>query len=230
MILVTCEHGGNRVPAEYARLFRGSRRLLATHRASDAGALEFARAMARRLDAPLVFSATTRLLVDLNRSLGHRRLFSEFTRELNADTKAAILAQHYTPYRQQVEGLVAKGVKRGERVLHLSVHSFTPELDGEVRNADVGLLYDPARKAERQFCRAWHAAIAAVRPDLRVRCNYPYRGVSDGLVTSLRRRFGARHYTGLELEVNQRWPSGDAREWRSLQHDLMETFCRVSPV
>lgn len=38
MYLITCEHGGNEVPTAFARLFRGHRRLLATHRGYDAGA------------------------------------------------------------------------------------------------------------------------------------------------------------------------------------------------
>ena len=38
-----------------------------------------------------------------------------------------------------------------KQVLHVAVHSFTPVLHGERRNADVGLLYDPARPRERAF-------------------------------------------------------------------------------
>ncbi|MEN6493731.1 MAG: N-formylglutamate amidohydrolase [Thermoguttaceae bacterium] len=221
MYLITCEHGGNEVPTAFARLFRGHRRLLATHRGYDAGALELARAFSRRLDAPLVYSTTTRLLVDLNRSPGHRRLFSEFTRDLDSAAKAAILAAHYTPYRQRVEALVAEAVGRGDQVLHLSVHSFTPALDGEVRNADIGLLYDPARRGERPFCHRWRSSLTTLRPGLRVRCNYPYRGVSDGLVTSLRRRFRPNRYLGIELEVNQLWPLGDPQAWCGLQETLL---------
>jgi predicted N-formylglutamate amidohydrolase len=224
MILLTCEHGGNEVPEAYARLFRGTRRLLASHRGFDPGALELARLFAGRLRAPLVFATTTRLLVDLNRSPGHRRLFSEITRPLDTASKETILAQHYFPYRQQVEAIAGEAVRHRDRVLHLSVHSFTPELDGEVRNADIGLLYDPARPLEQAFCRRWRLALQAIRPDLRVRRNYPYRGAADGLVTSLRRRFGPKQYVGVELEVNQRWPLGAEKDWPGLQNDLLTTF------
>jgi hypothetical protein len=40
-------------------------------------------------------------------------------------------------------------------------------------------------------------------PHLRVRRNRPYRGTSDGLTTHLRRRFAAKDYAGIELELNQ---------------------------
>lgn len=224
MLLITCEHGGNEVPEEYASLFRGARRILASHRGYDAGALELARAFARRLETPKAFATTTRLLVDLNRSPGHRRLFSEFSGKLDGPAKEAILAKYYTPYRQQVEAVVAQAVERADRVLHLSVHSFTPVLDGEVRHADLGLLYDPARRREAGLCGRWQKALRTLEPGLRVRRNYPYRGTSDGLVTSLRRRFGAKQYAGLELEVNQCWPLGDRQAWCNLQRILIDSF------
>jgi hypothetical protein len=37
-LLVSCEHGGNRVPARYVALFEGAADVLATHRGYDLGA------------------------------------------------------------------------------------------------------------------------------------------------------------------------------------------------
>ena len=62
-LLVTCEHGGNRVPKRYRRLFAGWESVLASHRGYDPGALTLARELARAFDAPLVASTVTRLLV-----------------------------------------------------------------------------------------------------------------------------------------------------------------------
>ena len=78
--IITCEHGGNRIPAAYRSLFRGQRALLDSHRGHDPGSLVMATALADTFRAPLVASTTSRLLVDLNRSIGHRQLFSEATR------------------------------------------------------------------------------------------------------------------------------------------------------
>ncbi len=36
-IVITCEHGGNRVPKLYRELFHGQRRLLESHRGYDPG-------------------------------------------------------------------------------------------------------------------------------------------------------------------------------------------------
>lgn len=104
--------------------------------------------------------------------------------------------------------------------MHLSIHTFTPVLDGETRRADVGLLYDPRRAGEVAFCARLKTAILERRTDLSVRKNYPYRGAADGFTTSLRKKWSAAEYVGIEVEVNQRWPFGDALAWRRLKRDL----------
>lgn len=223
-VLLTCEHGGNQVPAEYRALFQGARDVLASHRGWDPGALELAKRFAGALDASLHASTTSRLLIELNRSRHHPRLFSQFTRGLSREAKTRLIAEHYTPYRSAVEAHIAKQVAAGGRVLHISVHSFTPVLDGEVRQAEIGLLYDPSRTAERSFCHAWRRQIIALDRTLRVRKNYPYLGTSDGFTTHLRKRFKNTEYAGVELEVNQRFPLGDAKTWKALQRTLIESL------
>lgn len=226
--VVTCEHGGNRVPARYAGLFTGARRVLASHRAFDRGALELARRLAARLGAPRVTATVTRLLVDLNRSPGHPGLYSEFTARLDPAERRAIFERYWGTYRRRVESLVEEAAGRGARVLHVSVHTFTPVPDGSPRRADVGLLYDPSRPSEQDLCLAWQKTLGVRRPDLSVRRNYPYRGTANGLTTWLRRRFGPQRYAGIELEVNQRWPRRGGRPWTQLQRDLAEALAAAS--
>jgi predicted N-formylglutamate amidohydrolase len=220
-VLVSCEHGGNRVPAKYAPLFKGAAAVLATHRGYDLGARDVARSFGRTLGVDPFVATTTRLVVDLNRSPGNRDVFSAYTRSLSAEQRAAALAAHYWPYRQAVEDAVAGAVEAHEAVLHVSTHSFTPVLRGEVRNCDVGFLYDPARRGEVRFVEAWYAALRDAAPSLVLRRNYPYRGVSDALVTHLRRRYGARGYVGMELEINQKHVG--TRGWRALVAVLAAT-------
>jgi predicted N-formylglutamate amidohydrolase len=221
-VLLTCEHGGNAVPAPYAGLFAGHRRVLGTHRGLDIGASVAARHLESSLGAPLVCASVTRLLVDLNRSIGHPRLFSEFTRELPPAARSSILAQYYHPYRDLVAAWIAVALSDAAPVLHLSVHSFTPVLDGVARTADVGLLFDPARRRERAFCREWQARLDGA-DRWRVRRNYPYRGTSDGFVVALRRRFPAARYLGIELEMNQHLLR-DRRRRDRLLSDLVATM------
>ena len=204
-LLFTCEHGGARVPPKYGSLFArpSAKRKLESHRGSDHGALSLARALALAFDAPLYESTVTRLLVDLNRSIGHPQLFSELSRSLGPEERAKLLAEHYFPHRDRVESWIASHTRRGGRVLHIGVHSFTPRIDGRLRQADIGLLYDPSRSGEKALCDRWKAAFREVDPPLRVRRNYPFLGKADGFVTHLRRMFPAGQYLGIELEVSQ---------------------------
>jgi predicted N-formylglutamate amidohydrolase len=202
-VIVSCEHGGNRIPARFAPLFFRQQRVLAGHRGFDPGAAPLARRLARTLDAPLHVHLLSRLLADPNRSLGHPRLFSARTRALPENERAQIVARCWRPHRRAVEAAVALALRRGARVLHLSVHSFTPRLDGRSRGCDVGLLYDPARPRERELCARWRAILLELAPGLRVRRNHPYRGDADGFTTHLRRRFADPGYAGIELEVSQ---------------------------
>ncbi len=218
-LLITCEHGGNEVPAPYRRLF--SERALQSHRGYDAGALTLARDFARAFGAELAYSTVSRLLVELNRSIGHRQLFSP---SVPPSVRQDLLKRYYYPYRSKVESNVAETVRRGKRVIHLSCHSFTPRLNGERRRADVGLLFDPRRRGEAELCRAWQRELRQSAPQLRVRRNYPYRGYNDGFTTYLRTRFSASQYVGVELEVNQKFPKGNASAWRSLRRQLVASF------
>ena len=222
--IITCEHGGNRIPAPYRRLFRGQQALLDSHRGYDPGSLAMAKALANTWRAPLVASTTSRLLIDLNRSIGHPQLFSAVTRGAPAQTRAQIVDEHYRPYRAQVERLIKQAVSRGHRVIHISSHSFTAELNGKVRGTDVGLLYHPARRGEAEVCARWKKTLMSSAPELRVRRNYPYAGKGDGLTSHLRLRFGQSDYVGIELEVNQRIVMAAGRRWTALRRLLIDSL------
>jgi len=56
-----------------------------------------------------------------------------------------------------------------------------------------------------------------------VRYNDPYRGAFPSLVDSLRKKF-PRRYVGIQIEINQKFPRGDAHRWRALRRVLVETF------
>lgn len=201
-ILLTCEHGGNEVPAEYQHLFEENRQVLETHRGWDIGILPFAESMAKELQAPLLSSTVSRLLVELNRSLGHRQLFSEFSTRLPPPARKKLLEKYYFPHREMVAQAVQNSRAYG-RVYHITIHSFTPELNGQVRNADITFLYDYRRKDEAALAKCWQRMLEERLP-VRVRRNYPYRGHTDGLESALRKTWNEKDYVGLCLEVNQK--------------------------
>lgn len=200
-LILTCEHAGNEIPDQYLKYFSGAGEVLETHRGYDPGALD----LFDSLTALSIFSQPymiSRLLVEPNRSLSHPQLLSEFTSPLREAEKEEILDEFYLPYRSFMEGIIGDYISAGKEVLHISVHTFTPELNGEVRKADIGLLFDPARKAETDFCKDFQNKLLEQDNDLNVRFNYPYLGVDDGFTTYLREKFPQK-YLGIELEVNQ---------------------------
>jgi len=183
-----------------------------------------ARALATAFAAPLVSSTVSRLLIDLNRSAGHPQRFSAATRGVPVRVREEIAGRYYQPYWTRVERFVEEAAARGRRVIHISSHSFTPDLNGKIRRADVGLLYHPARSGEAALCARWKASLAAVAPELRVRRNYPYAGRSDGLASQLRLRYPPGAYVGIELEVNQSIVFAAGRPWTALRGHVINSL------
>jgi predicted N-formylglutamate amidohydrolase len=234
-MVVTCEHGGNRVPIEYQDLFRRAGPALASHRGWDAGTVALARDLVREVarvmpKVPLTLpriATVTRLLADLNRSPHNPRVFSEWTRTLSRPERLLLLERYHTPHREAVDADVTALAERGRRVLHLALHSFAPFMNGHPRQADLALLYDPARKSERELACDWARTLQERLPELRVRRNQPYRGVSDGLTTWLRRRHRDARYMGIEIEVNQSLLDSGGRFPRLVTHALADTLAEV---
>lgn len=222
-VVVSCEHGGNDVPKAYATLFRDAQKVLDSHRGYDPGSLEIGRYFGKRFAAPLVAATVTRLLVEINRSLHHASLFSEWSAPLPAADRQKLIDMYYRPYRDCAEALVRDTIQNGKRVVHISMHTFTPVLNGRPRRADVGLLYDPQRTSETKLCKLWQKTLVEKCPELVVRRNYPYRGASDGFTTALRKRYSDGDYCGIELELNQKWLSERAG-WRTLIRDVADAF------
>jgi predicted N-formylglutamate amidohydrolase len=216
-LIITCEHAAPAVPARYRSHFTGRMHLLTTHRGWDIGALNLAEVFSRSLRSPLIRSEVSRLLVDLNRSTGHPGLFSRAARPLDEDEKNRILNRYYFPYRKRVETAIRNSIGTGRRVLHLSVHTFTPVMNGKIRGTAIGLLFDPGRKREREFCERWRRGIREANASWPVHFNLPYRGKTDGLTSAMRSLWGEDLYRGIELEINQKFFSGKQyRGWRRM--------------
>src|SRR6218665_471531 len=64
--VLACDHASNRIPEKYGDLGLSPRQRL-MHIAWDPGALPVALRLSERLDAPLVFSNVSRLVIDCNR-------------------------------------------------------------------------------------------------------------------------------------------------------------------
>jgi predicted N-formylglutamate amidohydrolase len=201
-IILTCEHAGNLVPDSFSKWFTGKEDVLNSHRGWDPGALEIAQYLADHLKAPLYYQTISRLLIELNRSLHHEHLFSEFSKNFDKESKASLLDLYHN-YRNEVVNKIDEFLIVNGHVIHLSIHTFTPVLNGEERKTDIGILFDPAREGEFEFSESLRHNLASLLPQYTVMFNYPYLGTEDGFTTWLRQKFDDK-YIGIELEINQK--------------------------
>lgn len=199
-LVLTCEHASRAVPVEYDDLGLDDEQL-SEHIGWDIGAGALTAALAHRLAAPAVQSGVSRLVIDCNRDLADHDLIVVESHGVRVPGNQHVdamelerrIREFYEPYHDAIDAVLAQ---RPDTFL-LSIHSFTPVLNGRERRFDIGVLFDGfAAQAEE-------LGGALARGGLRVRYNQPYSGL-DGLIFSARThgmRNGLRY---LELEVNNR--------------------------
>jgi len=192
------------VPANYRYLFLGNEAVLDTHRGIDIGAGALAENLADSLKLPLYVNVVSRLLIDSNRSKFNPELYSEFSKTLDPVVKKFLMKKYYTAYRQQVYEWIKERARKTDSVVHLSIHTFTPVLKGEVRSADIGILYDEKREPEAKISKQLVNELGIFAPQFVTKHNYPYLGTADGFTTYLRKEFRPQNYSGIEIEVNNK--------------------------
>jgi len=201
-VILSCEHAGNQVSEDLEHLFSKNPEVLNTHRGWDPGAWKLAQFLSKKLNIDLRGCHTTRLLIEANRSPENPQLFSEYSNKLSETEKEILVNTIYHPYRNKVEGLIAQSAKP---VLHLSIHSFTPFWNGVERDVDIGILFDPDRTLENEYCQQLKLAFQKELPNHCIKLNEPYKGTDDGFTTWLRKRYPNKVYAGIEIEVNQKY-------------------------
>lgn len=224
-VLISCEVGGEEVPSQWVDpkakeqplIHSGNSRQRAASRRKfkpgrlpprltrDEPALYVARRVAKTLEMPMIVNRFSNDLIDVTRSLHHRQLFPWLTREWSEADRKLLIETVYEPYRSQVTQAVRQGIDRWGYLIHLSFRSFDLRYNGKFRRADAGLLYDPAREDEVDFCLDWIDEMYEEIPMLRVRRNYPHRGTTDRLTKTLRNEFSDLPYLGIEVMVNRAW-------------------------
>lgn len=215
---MSCEHATSAVPAAWNPGVCDD--ILQSQASWDPGALDIARALAAQLDAPLLAGTYSRMFVDLNRAMDHADVVPRHSYGadvpgnvgLDAAAIKARVAEHHTPYWTAVAEAVDASLHRGRACVHLSSHSFCPQLDPTQRDFDIGVLFDPAYEFEAEVATMLLTELAAA--GLTVRPNAPYTGSGPALVTSLRAARTAYRYAGIEIETSHalvRQPQGCTR-------------------
>lgn len=201
--VLLCEHASNFIPARYQGLGLDAAER-ERHIAWDIGVAPIARDLSSALDAPLVLSGYSRLLIDCNRPVGVPTSIPEISEStripgnigLSAEEREARAARFFWPFQKEVARILDRRQAQGMPAIVFGVHSFTPVFKGFARPWHAGILF---RKAER----LGQALVAALQePGLSVVANEPYR-IEDGGDHTVPVHGEARGLDAVLIEIRQ---------------------------
>lgn len=141
-----CCHASNHFPPEFGELGL-SHEERHEHIAYDIGALELSIELANLIDAPLVYSKVSRLVIDCNREPTDFDSMPEISagvtihgnQGLDEVAKAARINHAYHPYHSAIDEIVSR-YHSLRPINMLAIHSFTPVYKGNIRTLDIGVL------------------------------------------------------------------------------------------
>ena len=205
-LVLSCEHASWTLPPGID--LGVPQEVLQTQAGWDHGAYDIAARLSEAVGLPVHAGAFTRMFVDLNRAADHPDVIPSVCYgapvpgnvHLSPGDRQARIDMFHAPYWQAVRRDVqARLIDSGE-VLHLSSHSFDPELDPANRTYDCGVLYDPAHAYEADLAERLMFQLRGAGLD--VRANQPYSGTGPAVCTSLRQELAGQKYAGIELETS----------------------------
>ncbi len=218
--VLVCDHASNFLPPPYDTSLQISDADKIAHIAWDPGALGVARGLSQALDAPLIATTVSRLIIDCNREESRADLIpclSETTqiagnRDLSADEKAFRLNLAHRPFHKAIDKVLNERKDRGLPSAVVSIHSFTPVYKGKSRPWEIGLISENDRRLADPVL-----SDLAARGDLTVGDNEPY-SPADGVYYTIRRHGEDRQLPCLMIEIRNdevRTPDEEAR-WTEL--------------
>jgi predicted N-formylglutamate amidohydrolase len=199
--VVVCDHASSRIPPEYGFLGLSAAERLA-HIAWDPGALEMSLRLAELLDAPLVYSTVSRLVVDCNRSLDAPDLIaavSETTAipgnaKLSAGERRHRIAAVHEPYHAAIDALLEQRMARPMATALIGIHTFTPVYRGVARHWQVGVIFQRDRRLADRLIDSFRAE------GLNVGVNQPY-SPAEGVYYTIERHGEARGLPCVMVEI-----------------------------
>jgi len=223
--VLVCDHASNRVPRRLGTLGLDAARL-ADHIGWDPGAAEVARMLSAHLDAPLVLSGYSRLVIDCNRPLRSPDSIPEQSAGvpvpgnvgLSAGEREGRIQALFRPYHGAIARLLDG--RAGRPTLLLDIHSFTPVLNGRARPWHIGV----SQRGDRKLAALLLGALAR-GGDLTVGDNEPYP-IEDAIDYTIPTHGEGRGLPSVMIEIRQdgvRTPA-EAAAWAER---LAEAYRRI---
>jgi predicted N-formylglutamate amidohydrolase len=200
---IVVDHASNRIPPRWGDLGLSARDRV-RHIAWDPGALGVSLKLSDLLDAPVVHSTVSRLVIDCNRDLDAPDLvptISETTEipgnaGLTADDRTWRLAAAHAPFHGAIDRVLDARAAAGLETFLICMHSFTPTYRGVARPWPIGLIH--AR--DTRYTSALRDALAADAPDLNIGWNEPYSAL-NGVTYTLEHHGDGRGLDSTMIEV-----------------------------
>jgi predicted N-formylglutamate amidohydrolase len=175
--VIVCDHASNRVPKALRNLGLRSADL-EKHIAWDPGTEDIGRYLSKALSAPAVFASYSRLVVDLNRGQDSPECMRDLSdhiaipgnKNISAAQRQQRLAEIFEPYHAAIEKQISRFTARRVAPVLISVHSFTPEMDGFRRPWHIGVLWNREEKLARRLVKE----LRKNNPHLVIGENEPY--------------------------------------------------------
>ncbi|MFC6490843.1 N-formylglutamate amidohydrolase [Nitratireductor sp. GCM10026969] len=216
-LVLVADHASNLLPEEYGDLGLPAAEFT-RHIAYDIGVEPVTRKLAALTGAPAVMARFSRLLVDPNRGPDDPTLIRQLydgtvvpgNYPMSPEERQKRLDAFYTPYHDAVSALIASvATAHGAAPLVISIHSFTPFMQGRERPWHVGLLWDRDDRAIRPL----FAALEAEPGGLVVGDNEPYDGALRG--DTMYRHCTANGFPHALIEIRQDLIAAEAgqAEW-----------------
>lgn len=144
--VILCDHASHRIPNRLGDLGLDPAQL-SDHIAWDPGAAEVAHRLSAHLDAPLLLSGYSRLVIDCNRPLSSPESIAECSAGvpirgnlgLSPEERRGRIEALFEPYHGAIAQLLDR--RSGRATVLLSIHSFTPVLNGQRRPWQIGVSY-----------------------------------------------------------------------------------------
>lgn len=173
-VLLLCEHAGFAIPAALGDLGL-SVAARASHISWDIGAEDVARALATRLDAPLIVQNYSRLVIDSNRPPGTPGSVPVHSAGVAVPGNAALSTAQQQARRTAIfdplDRAIVDGLTAHPRRAVFSIHSFTPDFPGQGRPWHAGFL----SRCSLSTARHLMASVARAAPTLTLALNEPYQ-------------------------------------------------------
>lgn len=167
--LIICEHGGNALPAAMGTLGLPPEDLQ-KHFAVDVGARALAETLASDLGLCGIFANYSRLAVDLNRWPHAADIFAAAAEnkavpgnlDLSSEEKEERILRLYEPFHARIERWLDDRLLRNRRPSIVTLHSFTPVLNGVARPREICVVSNADRRMADPVISAFRAARYAV--------------------------------------------------------------------